>query len=163
MRVYLPVCPHKLRVYHSKLGVYQHKLRVYQGKLKASRWHLPFLSCTNPESCRHKKKTPPGDSGGASNCRLSFQAFQQPLQHDGGRYLAVGRLRDDDGAVLFSGDTLFAGCIGRTDFWGGSHTVLLDSIRTRILTLDDEVVVCPGHEETSTVGVERRTNPYIMQ
>lgn len=71
--------------------------------------------------------------------------------------------RDDDGAVLFSGDTLFAGCIGRTDLWGGSHPVLLDSIRTRILTLDDEVVVCPGHEETSTVGVERRTNPYIMQ
>lgn len=62
---------------------------------------------------------------------------------------------------LISGDTLFAGGIGRTDFPGGSEPQLLRHIREKILTLPDETVVYPGHGPATTVGTERRTNPFL--
>jgi glyoxylase-like metal-dependent hydrolase (beta-lactamase superfamily II) len=64
-------------------------------------------------------------------------------------------------ALLLAGDTLFAGSIGRTDLWGGSHPQLMDSIRSKLLTLDDAVRVLPGHGLETTIGAERRTNPFI--
>lgn len=63
--------------------------------------------------------------------------------------------------LLVAGDTLFAGSIGRSDFPGGDHEQLLASIRDRILVLDDETVVLPGHGPTTTVGRERATNPFL--
>lgn len=65
--------------------------------------------------------------------------------------------------LLFTGDTLFAGSIGRTDLGGGSFNVIMASIRERILPLGDSVTVLPGHGPESTIGVERRTNQYILQ
>lgn len=65
------------------------------------------------------------------------------------------------GDILFSGDTLFAGSVGRTDFPGGSHARIIESINTRLLTLPDETVVYPGHGPATTIAVERRTNPYL--
>ena len=64
--------------------------------------------------------------------------------------------------VVFSGDTLFAGSIGRTDLPGSHLPTLLNSIRTRLLTLDDHVTVLAGHLEATTIGQERRHNPYIL-
>jgi glyoxylase-like metal-dependent hydrolase (beta-lactamase superfamily II) len=66
-----------------------------------------------------------------------------------------------DAKALFSGDTLFQGSIGRTDFPGGSLQALVDGIRTKILTLPDDVAVYPGHGPSTTVGYERQYNPYI--
>lgn len=63
--------------------------------------------------------------------------------------------------VLFSGDTLFAGCIGRTDLYGGDHEAILRSIRTRLFTLPDDTVVFPGHGPASTIGREKRDNIYV--
>lgn len=63
--------------------------------------------------------------------------------------------------MLLSGDTLFAGGIGRTDFPGGSERELLHNIRTKFLTLPDDTVIYPGHGPTTTVGEERRTNPFL--
>ncbi|MCF6157534.1 MAG: MBL fold metallo-hydrolase [wastewater metagenome] len=63
--------------------------------------------------------------------------------------------------ALFSGDTLFAGSIGRTDFYGGSHTKIIHSIKTRLFTLGDHVVVYPGHGEPTTIGEERLHNPFF--
>ena len=63
--------------------------------------------------------------------------------------------------VLFSGDTLFAGSIGRTDLPGGDAGQLLASIRDRVLTLPDDTVVLPGHGEQTTVGRERADNPFL--
>lgn len=62
---------------------------------------------------------------------------------------------------VFTGDALFAGSIGRTDFPGGSERVLLASIRKRLLSLPDEVTIYPGHGPSSTIGEERRHNPFL--
>ncbi len=64
--------------------------------------------------------------------------------------------------ILFSGDTLFAGSIGRTDLPGGDHDLLMQSIIERLMTLDDEVHVLPGHMGATTIGRERLTNPFIL-
>jgi glyoxylase-like metal-dependent hydrolase (beta-lactamase superfamily II) len=67
-----------------------------------------------------------------------------------------------DAARLLSGDTLFRESIGRTDLWGGSYPQILDSIREKLLTLPDEVVVYPGHGEITTIGFERERNPFLQ-
>jgi hydroxyacylglutathione hydrolase len=64
-------------------------------------------------------------------------------------------------ALLVSGDTLFAGSIGRTDLPGGDHEQMLASLRDKILVLDDETVVLPGHGPQTTIGRERASNPFL--
>lgn len=66
-----------------------------------------------------------------------------------------------DQHLLLAGDTLFAGSIGRTDLPGGNTGKLLASIRTRLLTLPDNTEVIPGHGPATTIGTERRTNPFL--
>lgn len=65
------------------------------------------------------------------------------------------------GSTLFCGDALFAGSIGRTDFPGGSHDQLIDSIKRRLLVLPDDTYVYPGHGPVTTIGEERRSNPWL--
>ena len=67
----------------------------------------------------------------------------------------------DGRPVVFSGDALFAGSIGRTDFPGANHNTLIESIKTRLLTLPPETVVYPGHGPASTVAEEAATNPWL--
>ena len=63
--------------------------------------------------------------------------------------------------ILFSGDTLFQHSIGRTDLPGGNYEQLIESIRSRLLVLHDEVRVLPGHGEFTTIGEEREHNPFL--
>lgn len=65
--------------------------------------------------------------------------------------------------LLFSGDTLFQGSIGRTDLPGGNGRQIMRSIVDRLLTLPDETVVLPGHMLETTIGRERASNPFILQ
>jgi glyoxylase-like metal-dependent hydrolase (beta-lactamase superfamily II) len=67
----------------------------------------------------------------------------------------------DAGGVLFSGDLLFAGSIGRTDLPGGDYPTILRSLARVCLTLPDETVVLSGHGPQTTIGAERRTNPFL--
>ncbi len=67
----------------------------------------------------------------------------------------------DDG-IVFTGDALFAGSIGRTDFPGGSFATLTEGIREKLLTLPDETRAHPGHMGPTTIGRERRTNPFLQ-
>ncbi len=67
------------------------------------------------------------------------------------------------GPMLASGDTLFAGGVGRTDLWGGSWDTLVESIQTRLFTLPASTRVVPGHGPTTTLGDEMATNPYVGQ
>lgn len=66
------------------------------------------------------------------------------------------------GALAFTGDTLFKQSVGRTDLPGGSGRDLLDSVVTKLLVLDDDTRVLPGHGESTTIGLERRTNPFLQ-
>jgi hydroxyacylglutathione hydrolase len=66
-----------------------------------------------------------------------------------------------DNDTVFTGDTLFRESVGRTDLPGGSGRDLLGSIVDKLLVLDDETVVLPGHGEATTVGAERRANPFL--
>ena len=63
--------------------------------------------------------------------------------------------------LIFSGDSLFAESIGRTDFPGGSYTALIESIKNKIMVLDDAYLVYPGHGPATTVGYERAHNPFL--
>lgn len=63
---------------------------------------------------------------------------------------------------VFVGDTLFAGSIGRYDLSGGSLDELMNSIKTKLLTLPDHMKVYPGHGEATTIGEERKTNPFLQ-
>ncbi len=72
-------------------------------------------------------------------------------------------LRDGEGVRLFTGDTLFAGSIGRWDLGGTSMEDIVDSIARKLLPFDDATPVVPGHGPSTTIGVERRTNPYLQR
>ncbi|MBW1721727.1 MAG: MBL fold metallo-hydrolase [Deltaproteobacteria bacterium] len=63
--------------------------------------------------------------------------------------------------AVFTGDALFAGSVGRTDFPGGNHTLLIQGIRKKIFPLGDSLRVYPGHGPASTIGTERRRNPFF--
>jgi len=77
--------------------------------------------------------------------------------HSPGHIVLVG-----DGFVI-TGDVLFAGSIGRTDLPGGSYEQLLQSIRDKLMPLPDETVVYSGHGPATTIGEERRTNPFLVR
>jgi len=66
-----------------------------------------------------------------------------------------------DGSILFSGDTLFRRGIGRTDLWGGDSELIQRSLRERLITLPEDTLVVPGHGPETTIGDERRGNPFI--
>ena len=64
---------------------------------------------------------------------------------------------------LFSGDTLFYRSIGRTDLWGGSQETIFRSLREKLLSLEDRTIVYPGHGQPTTIGEERRLNPFLAR
>jgi glyoxylase-like metal-dependent hydrolase (beta-lactamase superfamily II) len=64
---------------------------------------------------------------------------------------------------VFSGDTLFRRGIGRTDLWGGDSTLIMKSLREKILALPDDAIVVPGHGEGTTIGEERAKNPFLRR
>jgi hydroxyacylglutathione hydrolase len=78
----------------------------------------------------------------------------------GGVCLQIGR-RGERGLDLFVGDTLFAGSIGRTDLPGADHATLLHSIVQVLFSFGDDARVYPGHGPSTTIGQERRTNPFL--
>lgn len=94
---------------------------------------------------------------------LRFEVIHTPGHSPGSICL---RLHEDSEVgskeTLFSGDTLFQGSVGRTDLWGADQDLMFKSIRERILTLDDDTQVCPGHGPDSSVGVEKRENPFLI-
>lgn len=110
------------------------------------------------------ERQPPVDHFYAEDQRFAFgdltiAVHPTPGHSPGGVCLEV---RQGSGpAELFVGDTLFAGSIGRTDLPGGDHQRLLDSIREVLFAFPDETPVHPGHGPDTTVGIERRTNPFL--
>ena len=88
---------------------------------------------------------------------LTFEALQTPGHSVGGLCFL-----ERNEKVLFSGDTLFAGAIGRTDHPGGDYDLMMKSIWEKLMGLDGDTKVLPGHGPSSEIAKERMTNPFIM-
>ena len=86
--------------------------------------------------------------------------FRTPYDDGGGRGDARAAAPDVS-QVLFAGDLLFAGSVGRTDLPGGDQAQLLRSLAEKVLPLADDVVVLPGHGQQTSIGQERATNPWL--
>jgi glyoxylase-like metal-dependent hydrolase (beta-lactamase superfamily II) len=91
---------------------------------------------------------------------LEARPHHTPGHCPGGVCLQIGPA-GEPGMDLFVGDTLFAGSVGRTDLPGGDHATLLASIRTALFGFGDAARVYPGHGPATTIGQERRTNPFL--
>lgn len=86
---------------------------------------------------------------------IEFKVLHTPGHTQGGICLLADK-------VLIAGDTLFAESIGRTDFPGGSYSELINGIKEHLMILDDDVKVLPGHGPSTTIGTERKLNPFIQ-
>jgi hydroxyacylglutathione hydrolase len=109
---------------------------------------------------------PPVDRYYAPGERITFGRYEAQVHHTpghspGGVCLQVGPA-GTPGLDLFVGDTLFAGSIGRTDLPGGDYPTLIHSIRTVLFALGEDARVHPGHGGETTVGRERRSNPFLQ-
>jgi glyoxylase-like metal-dependent hydrolase (beta-lactamase superfamily II) len=100
----------------------------------------------------------PGEVIAFGSCQAT--PHHTPGHCPGGVCLQIGE-GGAPGMDLFVGDTLFAGSIGRTDLPGGDYETLIGSIRTVLFAFGDEAVVHPGHGPDTTIGHERRTNPFL--
>jgi glyoxylase-like metal-dependent hydrolase (beta-lactamase superfamily II) len=85
---------------------------------------------------------------------IALEVLHTPGHTPGGICLKTGN-------IVFSGDTLFYGSIGRTDFPGGSFKVLIKSIKEKLLVLPDETVVYPGHGTPTSIAFEKECNPFL--
>lgn len=97
------------------------------------------------------------DGETATLADLTFQAFHTPGHTEGGYsyYFA-------EGGFVLSGDTLFEGSVGRTDFPTGSMAILIRSIKKKLFALPDKTIVYPGHGQSTTIGWEKENNPFII-
>ena len=100
----------------------------------------------------------PGEAIRFGDCVVT--PHHTPGHCPGGVCLQIG-LTPDFGKDLFVGDTLFAGSIGRTDLPGGDYATLIASIRTVLFAFGDDARVYPGHGPATTIGAERRSNPFL--
>lgn len=116
-----------------------------------------FVSAKDdPEEPAERKAVGEARAEHPSEGVLDFKVLLTPGHSAGGVcYLCNGK-------VLFSGDTLFAGCIGRSDMPGGDYDTLIKSIFTKLLPLDGDTDVLPGHGKGSTISDERMKNPFLQ-
>ena len=103
-----------------------------------------------------------GDGQELELAGLRFVVDHAPGHTEGSVTFRSPYERADVSEVMFSGDLLFAGSIGRTDLPGGDHPTMLRSLASKVLTLPDDVVVLPGHGEQTSIGRERATNPFLL-
>jgi hydroxyacylglutathione hydrolase len=104
----------------------------------------------------------------ADGQRLELAGLEVVVDHTPGHTAGSVTFRtpyegDDVSEVMFAGDLLFAGSIGRTDLPGGDHDTMLRTLRDKVLALPDGVVVLPGHGEQTSIGRERATNPFLLE
>jgi hydroxyacylglutathione hydrolase len=93
---------------------------------------------------------------------IALRCIHTPGHTPGSTSFALDGAAGAGGALLFTGDTLFSGAVGRWDLGGTSLADIVDSIRRKLLVHDDASVVVPGHGPATTIGRERRTNPYLL-
>jgi glyoxylase-like metal-dependent hydrolase (beta-lactamase superfamily II) len=122
--------------------------------LKMMAAQAAWLGMATPETATPDENLTEGLSVGLD--RYPAQVLHTPGHTQGSVCLHFAPLK-----MLIAGDTLFAGSIGRTDLPGGNSNQILDSIQSRLLALPDETKVLPGHGPETTIGAERKTNPFL--
>lgn len=124
---------------------------VFEGSMDFSRMiGLPYDAYTGPiyDIMRCTDALPEG---------LKFEVIETPGHTQG----CVCLYLKDEG-IMFCGDTIFCGAVGRTDHPGGDHDQMIESIKRRILPLADGIRLLPGHGVETTIGEERSTNPFLQ-
>ena len=144
------------RALHAPIFLHKDDLFLYQNAVRTG---MMFgLTVEEP---------PPVDTYYDGEGRIVFgdyevRVIRTPGHCPGGVCLALSRAGDAAAPHLFVGDTLFAGSIGRTDLPGGDYDTLMKSITERLLTFPDDAIVYSGHGPETTIGQEKRTNPFVL-
>lgn len=115
------------------------------------------LDLTEPDDIR------PLTDGEAIDIAGLTLAVRHAPGHTEGSVAFIAPRDSQDPPVMFSGDLLFEGSVGRTDLPGGDSNRMVDSLRRVVLTLDDDTYVLPGHGQPTTIGRERETNPFLTR
>jgi glyoxylase-like metal-dependent hydrolase (beta-lactamase superfamily II) len=106
-------------------------------------------------------ETAPPDEGLHDGRHVGLPSYPAQVLHTPGHTQGSVCLHFAPLKMLIAGDTLFAGSIGRTDLPGGNFEQIINSIQSRLLTLPDDTKVIPGHGPLTTIGAERRSNPFL--
>lgn len=125
---------------------------------------LPLLQMMSAQAAWLGVETPstaPPDESLNDGRRVGLENYPAQVLHTPGHTQGSICLHFVPLKMVLAGDTLFAGSIGRTDLPGGNYEQIIDSIRSRLFALPDETTVVPGHGPATTVGTERRTNPFL--
>lgn len=125
---------------------------------------LALLEMMNTQAAWLGVKTPETalpDEGLVDGHRVGLDAYPAQVIHTPGHTQGSVCLHFVPLKMVFAGDTLFARSIGRTDLPGGNFDQIIESIQSRLFTLPDETRVIPGHGPTTTIGEERRDNPFV--
>ena len=122
--------------------------------LKMMQMQAGWLGVATPE-------TAPPDENLSDGLLVGLDRYPAQVLHTPGHTQGSVCLHFAPLKMLIAGDTLFAGSIGRTDLPGGNSRQIIDSIHSRLLALPDETKVLPGHGPSTTIGAERKSNPFL--
>ncbi len=125
---------------------------------------LPLLDAAELQAQMFRvelEKPPTPETSLAEGETIAFGNATWQILHTPGHSPGSVSFYDEANGFVIGGDVLFRGSIGRTDLWGGSMPVLLNAIQAKLMPLPDETVVYSGHGPETTIGHERRTNPFI--
>ena len=134
-------------------------VKIYAGRGEDALLHDPELNCTarghNPMTVNADRLLDDNEEFEAAGLRFTTLAVPG---HTAGSVCYYDR----ENGILFSGDTLFCGSMGRTDLPTGDERAIFESL-VRLRLLPDETCVYPGHADTTTIGAEKKTNPYFRE
>jgi glyoxylase-like metal-dependent hydrolase (beta-lactamase superfamily II) len=123
---------------------------------------LTPLSTNRQKARNNNSKYPAADQLLKEGDIIEIGDIKLTVIHTPGHTKGSISLHSQSENVVFTGDTLFAQSIGRTDFPGGSYTDIMRSLKTKLVKLPDQTVVYPGHGETTTIGKEKNSNPFLL-
>lgn len=136
----------------AKALLHEADVPLYEGLALQAQW----LGITPPEATILDGRL--DEMSGVACGSLKLDVRHTPGHSPG----SVSLVLPEQTPIVFSGDTLFAGSIGRTDLWGGSYEAIITSIKSSLLTLPDDTIVIPGHGPRTTIGEERTSNPFLQ-
>lgn len=133
--------------------IHEDDLFLYQGvQMQLDGFRAPFQA---PEVAEIDRFLAEGDTVQAGE--LELNVLHTPGHSPGSICLTM----EGDRPIVVAGDTLFARSIGRSDLWGGNASQIIDSIQRKLFSLPDETLVIAGHGPTTTIGEERKMNPFV--